>query len=252
MNEMKPISNFKNNLYQVAIILLLAYAAFSSAMKDLDRLQQVAGNVQTATANGLGELAKVYSATRSMADGAEVARVPESSIDESPRVAIIAAGGSVTLAGFDRKSATELTSDSSFANRTHSKTSCPLTKRELPKAIEKDLKWTTVAQLPKRVELLDYQISPEHDAELPRSFRRGPRIRAIINRLPLKAGKKNWSNVGEFKSLSDVIGFGLKVANTEAVELERRTDTNDEAPHYLFDFKRGASDSEKDDSETQE
>ncbi len=58
MNEMKPISNFRNNLYRVAIILLLAYAAFSTAMKDLDRLQELAGNVQSATTNGLGGLAE--------------------------------------------------------------------------------------------------------------------------------------------------------------------------------------------------
>ena len=149
----------------------------------------------------------------------------------------------MALAGFDRNSTTTI---SSFAERTHNKTSCPLTRRELPKAVEKDFNWDTVAQLPKRVVLLGDQISPEHEAELARLMRRGPRVRAIINKLPLK-GKEKWSNVGEFKSLSEVIGFGIKAAQTEEADIERRIETKNEAPHYLFEFKRGINDSERDD-----
>ncbi len=125
MKEMKPISNFKNNLYQVAIILLLAYAAFSTAMKDLDRLQEVAGNVQAATSAGLGSLAKVYSATKSLTEGAELARAPQGELTESARVDIVAAGGSVALAGFNDASGS-------------AKLSCPVHKQPLSKPVDRN------------------------------------------------------------------------------------------------------------------
>ena len=252
MNEMKPISNFKNNLYQVAIILLLAYAAYSSAMKDLDRLLQVAGSVQVATTNGLGGLAKVYSATQSLADGPELAQLPATSITESPRVDIIATGGSVSLAGFDRASETEPVNNVFVAAaRRHNKLACPLRKQELPKATERNFKWEVVAQLPKDRELLNYELPAERDAAIARVIRRGPRMRTFINKLPVKASKEKWSNVGEFKSLSEVIGLGLKAAGVEEAEIERRVKATDESGHYVFEFKRGASDSERDDLESQ-
>jgi len=252
MNEMKPISNFRNNFYQVAIILLLAYAAFSSAMKDLDRLQEVAGNVQSATASGWGGLAKVYSATKSLAQGTELAQAPEmSSLSESPRVDIIAAGGSVALASFAGDSANVFSSDKSLAlEKVHSKLACPLRKRELPKTPDKDLNWNVVAQAP-RMELLRHEFPIKHDAEIARLLRREPRLRAIISKLPVKAGKGDWSNVGEFKSLIDVIGFGLKAAQAEEAEIEK-VETTEDATRHLFEFKRGVSDSEKDDLASQE
>ncbi len=253
MNEMKPISNFRNNLYQVAIILLLAYAAFSSAMKDLDRLQEVAGNVQSATASGLGGLAKVYSATKSLARGTELAQAPQmSSLSASPRLDVIAAGGSVTLASFASDSASVFSSDKSPAiGKVHSKLACPLRKRELPKAADKDLNWNVIAQAPQRMELLRHEFPIKHDAEIARLLHEQPRLRAIIRKLPIKAGKSDWSNVGEFKSLSDVIGFGFKAAQAEAAEIQSVENTED-ATRHLFEFKRGVSDSEKDDLASQE
>ncbi|HEU4479381.1 MAG TPA: hypothetical protein VFR80_12755, partial [Pyrinomonadaceae bacterium] len=151
MKEMKPISNFKNNLYQVAIILLLAYAAFSTAMKDLDRLQEVAGQVQTATSIGLGSLAKVYSATKSLTEGAELARAPQRESIESARVDIVAAGGSVALAGLNDAAA-------------GSANSCPVRKQPLSKPVDQPLKWTVVAHAPKQVRFLrDEKVSIDRE-----------------------------------------------------------------------------------------
>lgn len=251
MNEMKPISNFKNNLYQVAIILLLAYAAFSTAMKDLDRLQEVAGNVQSATASSLGGLAKVYSATKSLAQGTELAQAPQVTLSESPRVDVIAAGGSVTLASFARGSAAVFSSKKSLAiEKVHSKLACSLRKRDLPKAADKDLNWNVVARAP-RVELLRHEFPLKHNADIARLLRREPRLRAFINKLPIKAGKGDWSNVGEFKSLSDVIGFGLKAAQAEEAEIQK-VETTEDATRHVFEFKRAVSDSEKDEMTSQE
>jgi hypothetical protein len=256
MNEMKPISNFRNHLYQVAIILLLGYAAVTSAMKDLDRLQEVAGNVQSATASGLGSLAKVYSATKSLAPGAEVAQAPAAHAwSEAPRVNIIAAGGSVALAGFGEDAAPNSGSNKIFAaGKTHSALACPLRKRELPKAADQDLNWNVVAQLPtrapvrERIELLRNEFPNEHDPRIATLIRRAPRLRAFLNKVPAKAGKGDWSNVGEFKSLGHVIGFGLKAAaQIEDAELQRHVETTEDATRYLFESKSGGSDAEKDD-----
>jgi Arc/MetJ-type ribon-helix-helix transcriptional regulator len=251
MNEMKPISNFRNNLYQVAIILLLAYAAFSTAMKDLDRLQELAGNVQSATANGLGGLASVYSTTKSLAEGPEIAQAPKTNaLAEAPRVNI-AAGGSVALAGLDENSKPGLRSNKLFANeKAHSALACPLSKREMPKAVDQELNWKVVAQMPQRMELLRHEFAGNPDPRVATMIRRGPRVRAIINKVPVKPGNEDWSNVGEFKSLSDVIGFGLKAAQVEAAETERKVETTEEATRYLFEFKRTTADSEREDLAT--
>ena len=238
MNETKPISNFKNNLYQVAIILLLAYAAFSTAMKDLDRLRQVASDVQSATASGLGGVAKVYSATRSLAHSTadiEIAQAPETTSSAEPaRVDIIAAGGSVALASFDAK----------FATRVQSKLSCPLRKRELPQAAEKDLNWNVVARAPQRMTYLRQELPSKHNTEIASLLRREPRLRAIISKLPVKTDKNKWSKVGEFKSLGELIDLGLKAAQLEDAEIETVV-TNEDATRRVFEFK-GTSDSQSD------
>jgi hypothetical protein len=254
MDEMKPISNFRNNLYRVAIILLLAYAAFSTAMKDLDRLQELAGNVQSATTNGFDGLAKVYSATKSLAHGPEMAQAPKSNAwSGAPRVNIIAAGGSVALDGLAEDAAPGLRSNKFFVNeKVHSALACPLRKRELPKAVDHDLNWNVVAQVPQRMELLRHEFRRNDDPRIATLIRRGPRLRAIINKVPTKAGKGDLSNVSEFKSLADVISFGLKAAQVEAAETERQVETTEEATRFLFESKRSASDSEKDDLATHE
>jgi hypothetical protein len=248
MNEMKPISNFRNNLYQVAIILLLAYAAFSTAMKDLDRLRQVAGEVQSAAVTGLGGLARVYSATRSLTPGTadtEIAQAPKtSSWAEPSRVDIIAAGGSVALASFDGK----------FATRVHSNLSCPLRKRELPQAADKDLNWNVVTRAPQRVEYVRQELPSKHNTEIASLLRREPRLRAIISKLPVKVDKGKWSNVGEFKSLSELIDLGVKAAQLENAEIERVV-TSEDATRRVFEFKRttdSQGDSDKDELATHE
>lgn len=252
MNEMKPISNFKNNLYKVAIILLLAYAAFSSAMKDLDRLQEVAGNVHAATADGLGSLARVYSATRALTDTPEVARAEEVNMAQTPRADIIAAGASVALTGFDQDE--DIATESLRATKTHNAASCPLRKRESvdsPTATFRDVNWNAVAQLQKRDELLRRELPVAQNAEVATLLRREPRLRAFIKKLPAAAGKTKWSNVSEFKSLGDVISFGLKAAKVEAAQIERhvqRVEAGDDESHQVFEFRR-ASDSERDELE---
>lgn len=254
MNEMKPISNFRNNLYRVGIILLLAYAAFSTAVKDLDRLQEVAGNLKSASVNGMGSLARVYSATSSLAHGAEIAQAPKANAwSEAARVNVIAAGGSVALAGFDEDSAPSLRNNKLFAaEKLHNAPACPLRKRELPKAVDQDLNWNVVAKVPERLELLRHEFPRDHDPRIATLMNRGPRLRAIIHKMPTKISKAEWSNVGEFKSLSDVIGFGLKAAQVEEAEAERQAETTEEATRYLFEFTRSAGDSEKDDFATHE
>lgn len=238
MKEMKPISNFKNNLYQVAIILLLAYAAFSTAMKDLDRLHEVAGNVQSATSNGLGGLATVYSATKSLAAGVEFAPAPLPQLTGSPRLDIVDAGGSVALAGFSDSAAS--------AN-----ISCPVRKRTLAKPIEidKDRDWKLIAQVPRRVRFLhDDKFSMSTEAEVATLLRRAPRIRSIISKLP-KAGSERWTNVDEFKSLDDVIGFGFKMANMEDAEKQPSVETSEPSSPFVFERRRGVSDSDSDNLE---
>ena len=246
MNEMKPISNFKNNLYQVAIILLLAYAAFSTAMKDLDRLQEVAGSVRAASYNGLGGLAKVYSATKSLADEAELAWAPQGELTAPPRVDIVAAGGSVELSGFNDAVAS-------------AKVSCPVRKRTVTEPVVKDLNWNVVAQVPRRVRFLrDEKISVEKEAEIAALIQSAPRLRAFINKLP-KSGRTQWSNVNEFKSLNDVSGFEFKVAHRkdaerEAAEIEPSVqpsvETTDAPSRYVLEIKRGVSDDDSDNLET--
>lgn len=226
MKEMKPISNFKNNLYQVAIILLLAYAAFSTAMKDLDRLQEVAGNVQAATSTGLGSLAKVYSTTKSLTEG-ELARAPQRELIESGRVDLVAAGGSVALAGFNDAAGS-------------AKLSCPVHKQPLSKPV-KSLNWNVVAQAPKQVRFLrDEKISIDRE-EVATLIHRGPKL--FINKLP-RDGKGRWVNVDEFKSLSDVIGFKFKVAQDADAETESSVETSETASRYLYELRRGISDSD--------
>ena len=230
MKEMKPISNFKNNLYQVAIILLLAYAGFSTAMKDLDRLQEVAGNVQAATSAGLGSLAQVYSATKSLTEGAELARAPQGELTESARVDIVAAGGSVALAGFNDAAGS-------------AKLSCPVHKQPLSKPVDRDLNLNVVAQAPKQVRFLrDEKISIDRE-QVAALIPRGHKLRAFINKLP-RDGRGRWINVNEFKSLSDVIGFEFKVAQDADAEQDPSVETSEAASRYLYELRRGISDSD--------
>ena len=259
MNEMKPISNFKNKLYQVAVILLLAYAALATAMKDLNRFQEVAGNVQTVTADGLGTLVRAYSVTRSSwANEAGAVQEPQlNSIGESTSGDMLAAGGSVELAGFERGDA-EQGDNNALVASLHNKDTCSLKKAELRKNNNKDQKWEVLAAAPqrtavKRIALLRHdipvEISVDRNSEIASALRRAPRLRTIFNKLPVKPGKEKWSNVSELKSLNDLISFGMKAARVDESEMERkveRVQSSDDNSHFVFEFKRGATDSERD------
>lgn len=256
MNEMKPISNSHNNIYKIAIILLLAYAAYSSAMKDLSRLQEVAGNVQAMTSEGLGGLAKVYGATRSLAEDPQLARGPEANqLSGTPRVEILATGGSVELAGFQNESGSssvrrEFSDNSSrvttLAN-VRSKHTCDKQK-EKQKTFDT---WSVVAQLPKRTELLRHSVAVEPGVELDRLASRRARVRAIINRIPAEAEKADWPSISEFKTLNEAIGRGVTMKHSLESELKSRSvETSETAPQYFFEKVMRLAESETDNSET--
>lgn len=251
MNEMKPISNSRNNMYKVAIILLLAYAAFSSAMKDLNRLQEVAGNVQEITSDGLGGLAKVYSATRSLAEGPQLARGPEAGTPtESPRIEVIAAGGSVELIGLEReavaKSANhgkaELAPDEKQHGDTKvadiktakhfrseiaqagNKIACDSRKNEQQNfagKADKDVHLKVLAQNPPVVGFVRRGVQIESDVDVAISSPARTMFRRIIRKAPARAGGAQWPGVSEFKTLNEVMGLRLASAKSDEAETER-------------------------------
>lgn len=103
MIENKPISKSRDTVYRVVIILIMAVAAYSSAMKELNRLQEVAGSVHEFTSAGLGGLARVYAATMSLGEGSQFTTGPEMSfVDGFNWNAPVATGGSMELQGLDR------------------------------------------------------------------------------------------------------------------------------------------------------
>jgi hypothetical protein len=190
-----------------------------------------------------------------LGNGTELARAPQASSTNGVGVDFLAAGGSISLAGFDDTGAQA--GENLLVARVQNKDACTLSKRQFPKATSRDFTWNLVAQLPKPsdsgIDLLSRDLL-DHDAEVARVMRRNPRLRAAINKLPLKAGKERWSNVGEFKSLNDAIGFVFKTARTEEAENEsrtERTEASDDGSRHRFEFKRGASadDSSRDELE---
>lgn len=103
MIENKPISKSRDTLYKVVIILIVAIAAYSSAMKELNRLQEVAGSLHYFTSEGLGGLARVYAATMSVSEDSQFIAGPEtSSVDGFNWAAPVATGGSMEVQGLER------------------------------------------------------------------------------------------------------------------------------------------------------
>ena len=258
MNEMKPISNSRNNMYKVAIILLLAYAAYSSAMRDLDRLHEVAGEVHQVTSQGLGGLAKVYSATRSFAEGPQLARgqVIEAS-REYPRNEIIDAGGSGELTGFDEESVAIVRSDQKadrYSSVTHfteagylksdsvsseKQSACELRKKEKEKAIEKDLNWSELAQVPTRVAFLRRGFQNQKDIDVEVLARTG-RVRTLIRKRPGKTADAHWPTVNEFKTFTGVIGMKLQPLESDDAEPDVEVGVSDYTALPLLEkVKRG-------------
>lgn len=259
MNEMKPISNSRNNMYKVAIILLLAYAAYSSAMRDLNHLHEVAGEVHQFTSQGLGGLAKVYSATRSFAEGPQLA--PGTVIvasSEYPRNEIIDAGGSGELTGFDQESVSIITSDQKadryssltpFREATYlrpdsseKRSACELRQKEKEKekekAIEKNLNWRELAQVPTRVALLRRGFQNQKDIDIETLARTG-RFRMIIRKAQAKPADTQWPTVNEFKNFTGVIGMKL-LPQSEEAEPDFEVGVSDETSLPLLEkVKRG-------------
>lgn len=82
-----------------------------------------------------------------------------------------------------------------------------------------------------------HELPIKADVELARLVGREPRLRAIIRKLPLKSGKTQWTDVSEFKSLSDLIGFGLKAARVHDSEGDRKVDraeATEDASRYVI------------------
>ena len=257
MNEMKPISNSRNNMYKVAIILLMAYAAFSSAMKDLNRLHEVAGEVHQFTSQGLGGLAQVYSATRSFAEGPQLASGSVSEVSsEYPRNEIIDAGGSVELTGFDHKSLPRIPSDQkadryssvmpfrevgyvrSESGSSEKQSACELRKKEKEKAIEKDLNWKVLAQVPSQMALLRRGFENQNDIDIEVLARSG-RFRTIIRKVPAKTADARWPTVNEFK-FRDVVGKKLRAPESEDAKPDFEAGVSDETSLPLLEkVKRG-------------
>lgn len=255
MNEMKPISNSRNNMYKVAIILLLAYAAYSSAMKDLNRLHEVAGEVHQFTSQGLGGLAKVYFATRSFAEGQELARGPVIvASSEYPRNEIIDAGGSGELTGFDHESLQGITSNQKAdryssmtpfretgylrADSSEKQSACELRQKEKDKAIEKDLKWSELAQAPTRLALLRRGFQNQKDIDIEALARTG-RFRTIIRKGQAKPTEAHWPTVNEFKTFTGVIGMKL-LPQSDVTETHFEFGGSDETSVPLLEkVKRG-------------
>lgn len=268
MNEMKPISNSRSNMYKFAIILLLAYAAYSSAMRDLDRLQEVAGNVQQVTSGGLGGLAKVYSATRSLAEGPQFARGPETMGRETratsafPRTEVVAAGGSVELAGFERgtaaRSANHGAAEFSRDQRAHSeasvaefktvkylmreisntgdKVACDSRKKEQQNYANRNLHLNVLARIPMQVAFVT---------------RDKARRRTIIRKIPVQSDSEQWPGVSEFKALHATMDLGLASAEGDDVETEKLAGEISEASlHLLEKVRRGVASDDTDGSNT--
>jgi hypothetical protein len=100
MTEMKPISNSRSKAYKVAIILLVAVAAYSSAMKDLNRLQELAGNIHEFTTELLGGLPIVHAAAMPLAGNSCANVGPEANSVEGFRWnGRVAPGASIEIKG---------------------------------------------------------------------------------------------------------------------------------------------------------
>lgn len=291
MNEMKPISNSRNNMYKVAILLLLAYAAFSSAMKDLNRLQEVAGNVQEITSDGLGGLAKVYSATRSLTEGPQVARGPETGSPESARMEVIAAGGPVELMGLERRTiaksaihgAVEFSPnekqhrDTSVADirtfryftseisQAGNKIACDKKEQDnfagkADKADKdvhlnvKNVHLNVLAQMPARVGFVRRGTNIERDFDVATSSPGRTMFRTIIHKIPVRTDGAQWPAVSEFKTLNEVIGLGPASAMSDNAETERLVgEVSDDFSFQLLDkVRRGAVTDEKNEWATHE
>lgn len=102
MTENKPISKSRDTLYRVVIILIVAVAAYSNATKELNRLQEMMGGAHEFTEAGLGGLAKVYAATRSLSESSRVTSTPEISAGGFDWNGPVATGGSIEIKGLDQ------------------------------------------------------------------------------------------------------------------------------------------------------
>lgn len=98
MNELKPISKSRNALYKAVIILLVAVAAYSSAVKDLNRLHELAGGLHEITSAWFGGLPTVHTAAIPTGENSCLSGLPEiSEFDEFRWSGRIASGSTTEI-----------------------------------------------------------------------------------------------------------------------------------------------------------
>ncbi len=263
MNEMKPISSSRNNIYKVAIILLLAYAAFSSAMKDLNRLHEVAGEVHQLTSQGIDGVAKVYSATRSFAAGPELTRGPMIELSSDyPRNEIVDAGGSSEFRGLshewvesfsrapkaDRDAGVSVFREVSYLkseiSKNEKRSTCEKKKKEKEKAFEKEFHWNELAQASTRIAFLS-ELSKHGKPDI-QALERSGRFKTIIRRLPSKGADSQWPSVNEFKTHNGV-RLRLAAADENDQETDFSVNVSDERALPLIEkARRGVSEEDTD------
>lgn len=99
MTEIKPISSSRSKSYKVAIILLVSVAAYSSAMKDLNRLQELAGNIHEVTADLLSGLPTVHAATVRWSSSCSSVVPDRNSVEGFRWNGRVAPGGAIEIKG---------------------------------------------------------------------------------------------------------------------------------------------------------
>lgn len=236
-------------------------------MKDLNRLQEMAGEVHQYTSEGLGGLARVYSATRSLAEGPQLAHGQViGSTSEYPRGEVIAAGGSVEFKGFAGETGESVTElpiaprtdrDSRIAGfrgvkyltpeiiTTGKGLSCEAGEKQQEKSAEKEFEWNALAQAPTRIAFLRGGARKTGDIDV--ALARG-RARIKINKLPANSSGVQWPSVNEFKTFNEIISLRLLPAHNDAVEADKVIDESaDEVSLPLLEkVKRGVINEETD------
>ncbi len=101
MNENKAISKSRDALYRLVITLIVAVAAYSNLVKEVNHVQEVFGNAQQATSQGLGSLAKVYVAMRTLGEQLQPATPQLASLGEAQWSRTTPIVGYIELKGLD-------------------------------------------------------------------------------------------------------------------------------------------------------
>ncbi len=123
MNKNKPISKSRDTLYRVVVIVIVAAAAYSNLAKEFNRMEEVIGSAHQVTSEGLGSLAKVYAATRTLGESFQPVTVQTASREASgwTMTPVTAMVGDIELKALDRVNAEPLSGSQSnlLSNRAH-------------------------------------------------------------------------------------------------------------------------------------